>query len=67
VSFSRLSSGTKLASKTQKKFKKVPVSDLGPVLRGQKQLKKFSKNRQDVFSTRYHYLTLYPMILMAKP
>jgi hypothetical protein len=45
VSFSRLSTGTKLASKTQKKFKKVSVFDLVPVLRFQKQLKKtFQKN-----------------------
>jgi hypothetical protein len=40
MSFSRLSTGTKLASKTQKKFKKVSVLDLVPVLRVQKQLKK---------------------------
>jgi hypothetical protein len=40
MSFSRLSIGTKLASKTQKKFKKVSVLDLVPVLRVQKQLKK---------------------------
>jgi hypothetical protein len=36
MSFSRLSTGTKLASKTQKKFKKVSVLDLVPVLRVQK-------------------------------
>ncbi len=40
MSFSRLSTGTKLASKTQKKFKKVSVSSLVPVLRVKKQLKK---------------------------
>jgi hypothetical protein len=40
MSFSRLSNGTKLASKTQKKFKKVSVLDLVPVLKVQKQLKK---------------------------
>ena len=40
MSFSGLSTGTKLASKTQKKFKKVSVLDLVPVLRVQKQLKK---------------------------
>jgi hypothetical protein len=41
VSFSRLSTGTKLASKAQKKFKKVSVFDLVPVLSlRQKQLKK---------------------------
>ena len=40
MSFSRLSTGTKLASKTQKKFKKVSVLDLVPVLRVQKQPKK---------------------------
>ena len=40
MGFSRLSTGTKLASKTQKKFKKVSVLDLVPVLRVQKQLKK---------------------------
>jgi hypothetical protein len=38
MSFSRFSTGTKLASKTQKKFKKVSILDL--VLRVQKQLKK---------------------------
>jgi hypothetical protein len=42
VSFSRLSTGTKLASKPQKKFKKVSVLDLVPVL-VQKQPKNFSK------------------------
>jgi hypothetical protein len=40
MSFSRLSTGTKLASKTQKKSKKVSVLDLAPVLKVQKQLKK---------------------------
>jgi hypothetical protein len=41
MSFSRLSTGTKLASKTQKKkFKKVSVLDLVPVLRVQKKHKK---------------------------
>jgi hypothetical protein len=40
MSFSRLSTCTKLASKTQKKFKKVSVLDLVPVLRVQKQPKK---------------------------
>jgi hypothetical protein len=40
MSFSRLSTGTKLASKIQKKFKKVSVLDLVPVLRVQKQPKK---------------------------
>jgi hypothetical protein len=41
MSFSRLSTGTKLAStQTQKKFKKVSVLDLVPILRVQKQLKK---------------------------
>jgi hypothetical protein len=45
MSFSRLSTVTKLASKTQKKFKKVSVFDLVPVLRVQKQLKKtFQEN-----------------------
>jgi hypothetical protein len=54
MSFSRLSTDTKIASKTQKKFKKVSVLDLVPVLRDQKQAKiYFSKNHQDVFSTRY--------------
>ena len=39
--------GTKLASKTQKKFKKVSVLDLVPVLRVQKQPKKtFQKTGQ---------------------
>jgi hypothetical protein len=42
VSFSRLSTGTKLASKTEKKFKNVSVLDLLPVLRVQKQAEKFS-------------------------
>jgi len=41
VGFPRLSTGTKFASKTPKKFKKVSVLDLVPVLRVQKQLKKF--------------------------
>ena len=41
MSFSGLSTGTKLASKSQKKFKKVSVLDLVPVLRVQKQLKNF--------------------------
>jgi hypothetical protein len=40
MSFSRLSTGTKLTSKTQKIFKKVSVLDLIPVQRVQKQLKK---------------------------
>jgi hypothetical protein len=42
MSFSRLSYqySTKLASKTQKKFKKVSVLDLVPVLRVQKKPKK---------------------------
>jgi hypothetical protein len=54
MSFSRLRTGTKIASISQKKFKKVSVLDLVPVLRVQKELKKFfSKNLQDVFSTRY--------------
>jgi len=43
MSFSRLSTGTKLASKTPKKFKKRSVLDLVPVLRVQKQLKNFFK------------------------
>jgi hypothetical protein len=55
MSFSRLSTGTKLASKNPKKFKKVSVLDLVHVLRVQKQVKTyFSKNRQNAFSTRYH-------------
>jgi hypothetical protein len=37
MSFTRLSTDTKLASKIQKKFKKVSVLDLVPVLRVQKQ------------------------------
>jgi hypothetical protein len=41
MSFSRLSTGNKLASKTQKKFQKVFVLDLVPVLRVQKQVKVF--------------------------
>jgi hypothetical protein len=41
MSFSRFSTGTNLASKSQKKFKKVSVLDLVPVLRVQKQLKIF--------------------------
>jgi hypothetical protein len=40
MSFSRLSTGTRLASITQKKFKKVSILDLVPVLRVQKQPKK---------------------------
>jgi hypothetical protein len=41
MGFSRLSTGTKLASKTQKKIKKVSVLNLVQVLRVQKQLKFF--------------------------
>jgi hypothetical protein len=41
MSFSRLSTGTKFASKSQKKFKKMSVLDLVPILRVKKQLKKF--------------------------
>jgi hypothetical protein len=40
MSFSRLSTGTKLASKTQKIFKKVSGLNLVTVLRVQKQPKK---------------------------
>jgi hypothetical protein len=43
VSFSRLSTGTKLASKTQNKLKKVSVLDLVPVLRVQKNFSKTVK------------------------
>jgi hypothetical protein len=44
VSFSKFSTGTaKLASKTQKKFKKVSVLNLLPQLRVQKQIKKLFK------------------------
>jgi len=41
MSFSRLSTGTKLASKNPKKFKKVSVLDLVPVLKVHKPLKIF--------------------------
>jgi len=41
MSIPRLSMGSKFASKTKKKFKKVSVLDLVPVLAAQKQLKKF--------------------------
>ena len=48
------STGTNLASKTQKKFKKVSVSYLVPVLLVEKGPKKIQKkNRQNEFSTRY--------------
>jgi hypothetical protein len=40
MSFSRLSTGTKLASKTLKKLKKMSVYDLVPVLRVQKTAQK---------------------------
>jgi hypothetical protein len=40
MTFSSFSTGTELASKTQKKFKKVPVLNLVAVLIVQKQLKK---------------------------
>ena len=49
MSFSRLSTGTKLASKTQKKFKKVSVLDLVPVLRVQKQLKNFFQKTVKIY------------------
>jgi hypothetical protein len=52
MSFSRLSTGTKLASKTKKKFKKVSVLDLVPVLRVQKQLKKTFQKTVKMY-TRY--------------
>jgi hypothetical protein len=52
MSFSILSTGTKLASKTPKKFKKVSVFSTGTKTSKTAQ-KNFSKNRQDVFSTRY--------------
>jgi hypothetical protein len=63
VGFSRLSTGTKLSSKTQKKFKKVSVLDLVPVLRVQKQLKKIF---QKTFYLDYKYLELWnaPLFLM---
>jgi hypothetical protein len=49
VGFSRLNTGTKLASKSQKKFKKVSVLDLVPVLRVQKQLKKIKKKNVKIY------------------
>jgi hypothetical protein len=57
MSFSSFSTGTKLASKTQKnskKFKKIPVFELSTGTKSSITAQKnFSKNRQDVFSTRY--------------
>ncbi len=49
MSFSRLSTGTKLMSKTQRKFKKVSVLDLEPVLRVQKQLKIFFQKTAQMY------------------
>ena len=49
MSFSRLSTGTKLASESQKKFKKVSVLDLVPVLRVQKQLKNFFQKTVKIY------------------
>jgi hypothetical protein len=49
VGFSRLNTRTKLASKSQKKFKKVSVLDLVPVLRVQKQLKKIKKKTVKIY------------------
>jgi hypothetical protein len=54
MSFSRLSTGTKLASKTPKKFKIVSVFEFSTGTKSSKTAQKnFSKNLQDVFSTRY--------------
>ena len=47
------STGTSLASKTQKKFKKVSVIYLVPVLLVEKGPKKSKKKRQNEFSTQY--------------
>jgi hypothetical protein len=49
VSFSILSTGNNLASKPPKRIKKVPVSDLVPVLRVQKKLKKFFQKTINMF------------------
>jgi hypothetical protein len=49
VSFLRLSTGTKLASKTQKNSKKCPFLNLVPVLRVQKQLKNFFQKTVKMF------------------
>jgi hypothetical protein len=53
MSFSRLSTGTKLASKIQKKFKNVHFGFSTGTKSSKTAQKNFSKNRQDVFSTRY--------------
>jgi fructosamine-3-kinase len=55
VSFSRLSTGTKLAStQTQKKIQKGVRFGFSTDTKSSKTVQKnFSKNRQDVFSTRY--------------
>jgi hypothetical protein len=55
MSFSRLSTGTKFATKSQKKFKKNVRSGFSTGTKSSKTApqKIFSKNRQDVFSTRY--------------
>ena len=47
------STGTNLASKSQKKFKKVCVSNLVPFFLVEKRPKKIQKKRQNEFSTRY--------------
>jgi hypothetical protein len=49
VGFSRLNTGTKLASKSQKKFKKVSVLDLVPVLRVKNSSKKLKKKTVKIY------------------
>jgi hypothetical protein len=53
MSFSRLSTGTKLAPKTQKKIQKSVRFEFSTGTKSSKTAQNFSKNRQDAFSTRY--------------
>jgi hypothetical protein len=54
MSFSRFSTGTKLATKTPKKIQKSVRFRFSTGTKSSKTAQKnFSKNRQDVFSTRY--------------
>jgi hypothetical protein len=50
MSFSRHGIGTKLASKAQKKVRKVSVLELVPVPKVQKKLKKFFQKTVKMFS-----------------
>jgi hypothetical protein len=64
MSIPRLSTGTKLASKTPKKSKKVSVLDLVPVLRVQKQLKKIFQKSVKMYLVTVKLYTGYSGILL---